>query len=62
VADTPASAQYFSMMSFVDRRVTKIELLALADRFLAPLISSNVNEYAHQPCLFIPQSAWNGFE
>ena len=42
-------------------RAPQVELVALANRFLAPLISSNVNEYADQPCLFIPQSARNGF-
>jgi len=45
----------------LDYRVTQVELVALADRFFAPLISSNVDQYADQPCLFIPQSAWNGF-
>lgn len=45
----------------LDCRVTQLALVALADRFLAPLISSNVNEYADQPRLFIPQSARNGF-
>jgi len=44
----------------LDRRVTQVELVTLADRLLAPLISSNVDEYADQPCLFITQSARNG--
>jgi len=30
------------------------------DRFLAPLISSNVDQDAHKPCLFVRQSAGNG--
>ena len=41
-------------------RVTQLELMALADRFLAPLISSNVDEHANQSRLFIPQSVRNG--
>lgn len=45
----------------LDCRVTQVELVALADRFFAPLISSNVHEYADQPCLLILQSARNGF-
>jgi hypothetical protein len=43
-----------------DGRLTQVELMALADRFLAPLISSNVNEYADQPCFLISQSVRNG--
>jgi hypothetical protein len=35
--------------------------MALADRFLAPLISSNVNEYADQPCLLIWECKRDGF-
>ncbi len=45
----------------LDGRVTQVEFVALPDRFFAPLISSDVNEYANQPCLFIPQSVGNGF-
>lgn len=41
-------------------RVTQLELMALADHFLAPPISSNVDEHADQPRLFIPRSVRNG--
>jgi hypothetical protein len=44
----------------LDRRVTQLELMPLADRFLAPLISPSVDEYADQPGLFISQSVRNG--
>jgi hypothetical protein len=40
---------------------TDVRLVALADGFLAPLISPNVNEHADQPCLLIAESAGNGF-
>src|SRR2546428_6235800 len=38
-------------------RLNQVEFMALADPFLTPLISSNVEEYADQPCLLIPQAA-----
>ena len=41
--------------------MTHVEVVALADRFFAPLISPIVHEHADQPCLLIPQSRRNGF-
>ena len=44
----------------LDWRAIQVELVAVANCFLAPLISSNVNEYSDQPCLFTPESNGDG--
>jgi hypothetical protein len=41
-------------------RLPQLKLMALTDRFLAPLISSDVDKHADQPRLFIRQSVRNG--
>jgi hypothetical protein len=41
-------------------RITSFDLVALSDRFLTPLISSNVDEYAHKPRFFVRESVGDG--
>jgi hypothetical protein len=40
----------------------QIEFVALANCFLAPLISSDIHQHTHEPRLFIPRPARNGFQ